>query len=162
MDKNCLHSLNEFSIRIQVPLQLYRNKIAAEPFAYLRLFSQCVRNFRLKSNKAETHSEDVAASRRHHLLGGHHGRAGVNGELLVLVTVDDAVGDVAICAQVPVIGKDAVDGLAALVAVSLRQADAVGHLGEGGRVVILVLDVNYDPHGGLAGGERPVDDCDLG
>lgn len=116
----------------------------------------------LNSKPTETHSEDVAASRRHHLLGGHHGRAGVDSELLVLVAVDDAVADVAVGAQVPVVGEDAVDGLAALVAVPLSQADAVGDLGEGGRVVVLVLDVNYDPHGGLASGERPVDDGDLG
>lgn len=122
-------------------------------------FSLCVRNFRLE---VETHGENVAASRRHHLLGRHHGRARVDSELLVLVAVDDAIGDVAIGAQVPVVGEDAVDGLAALVAVPLRQANAVGDLGEGGRVVILVLDVNYDPHCGLAGGEWPVDDCDLG
>lgn len=125
-------------------------------------YSQCVRKFRLKTIRAETHGEDVAASCRHHLLGGHHGRARVDRELLVLITVDDAIGDVAVGAQVPVVGEDAIDGLAALIAVPLRQADAVGDLRESGRVVILVLDVNYDPHRGLAGGERPVDDCDLG
>lgn len=108
-----------------------------------------------------THGEDIVAAGRHHLLGRHQRSPGVDTELFVLIPLDDAVGDVAIGSLVTVISKDPVDRFAAFVAVSLRQADAVGDLWEGGRVIVLVIDVNDDPHGGLAGGHRAVDNRHL-
>lgn len=109
----------------------------------------------------ETHSENIITSCCHHLLRRHHSSPGVNAELLILVTIDDAVGDVAIGSKIPVVSKDTVYWFATFVAVSFCQADAIGDLWEGGRVVILVLDVNDDPHSRLACGHWTIYNCNL-
>lgn len=113
------------------------------------------------SARSFTYSEDVISSSRHHLLWRHHSGPWVNDKLLILVAVDDAVSYVAVRSQIAVIGEDTVDGFTAFVSVSFGQADTVGDLREGRRIVVRILHVNYYPHGGLACGHWTIYDCDL-
>lgn len=96
------------------------------------------------------YSQNVVVSRSRGLSREHDSAPGVHGELPLVVSVHDAVGEPSVGAFVRVEGRHPEHSLCLPPSLSLRYLDLVDLLGEDGLVVVLVQDSDHRPGGAVS------------
>lgn len=93
------------------------------------------------------YSQNVVVSCSRGLSREHNSASGVDGELALVVSVHDAVGQASVGAFVSVEGRHSVHGFSLPPSLSLCYFNFVDLLREDGLVVVLVQDSDHHPGG---------------